>query len=68
MPTYHVNQNAQPNGDHEVHEDGCGRQASPANRTSLGYHADCHAAVRQARQHYAQVNGCYYCCAPCHTG
>ncbi len=24
MPNYHVNKNAQSNGDHEVHENGCG--------------------------------------------
>lgn len=69
MPYYHVNKNAQSNsGDHEVHENGCGHRPNPENRLDLGYHSDCHGAVREAKKTYATANGCYYCCNACHTG
>lgn len=67
MPYYHVNRNAQANGDHEVHENGCGHQPLPQNRMDLGYHSDCHGAVREAKRTYSAANGCYYCCNACHT-
>lgn len=68
MPKYYVNTNAQSNGDHEVHEDTyCSNAPSPINRKYLGYHSDCHGAVREAKRTYPQSNGCYYCCKPCHT-
>lgn len=68
MPKFYVNKNAQPNGDHEVHEDNnCGNAPSSVNRKDLGYHDDCHAAVREAKKTYKQSNGCYYCCKSCHT-
>lgn len=68
MPNYYVNKNAQPNGDHEVHEDKyCSNQPALENRMDLGYHTDCHGAVREARKTYNKSNGCYYCCRPCHS-
>lgn len=68
MPNYHVNKNAQsPGGEHEVHENGCGHQADPQNRQALGFHSDCHSAVRKAREYYSNVDGCYHCSRPCHT-
>ncbi len=67
MPSYHVNKNAQPTGEHEVHETGCAHQPDAANRDALGWHSDCHGAVREARKRYNKVDGCYYCCKPCHT-
>lgn len=68
MPYYYVNTNAQSNGDHEVHEDTyCSNAPTPQNRKSLGYHSDCHSAVREAKKTYSQSNGCFYCCKPCHT-
>ncbi|UGU17980.1 hypothetical protein LS482_08870 [Sinomicrobium kalidii] len=33
-----------------------------------GYHYDCQSAVREARKHDNQVNGCYHCSEACHTG
>ena len=68
MAYYCVNKNAQNNGDHEVHKVGCSFYPSEANRVGLGNHSNCQSAVRQARQHYTQVNGCYYCSNACHTG
>lgn len=67
MPYYHVNKNAQSNGDHEVHENGCSYQPAAANQYALGFHNDCRGAVSAAKGVYSQCNGCYYCCYPCHT-
>lgn len=68
MAWYCVNKNAQDNGDHEVHRKGCVFWPQAENRISLGDHATCHGAVREARKHFTQVNGCYYCSNECHTG
>lgn len=64
---YYVNKDAQSNGDHEVHVEGCAFMPNPENRKYLGEFSTCHEAVHEARTHYSQVNGCYYCCRPCHT-
>lgn len=68
MPHYHVNTIALPNGDHEVHENGCSRAPPTHNRLTLGYHPDCREAVGQARAKYPRSNGCFACCADCHVG
>lgn len=67
MKRYYVNKNAQSNGDHEVHRYGCNRMPEAENRIYLGRFRTCHGAVREARKHYIQVNGCYYCSRACHT-
>lgn len=67
MASYYVNKNAQPNGDHEVHVEGCLRMPLPHNRQHLGNFTSCHDAVRAAKIYFHQSNGCYYCCNPCHT-
>lgn len=71
MPSYCVNKNAQPDsGDHEVHDldstKGC--LPSLSNQIPLGWHPDCASAVKEARRHYSDVNGCFYCSRECHTG
>ncbi len=66
MALYYVNTRAQPNGDHEVHVDGCSWK--PQDATYLGSYASCQPAVAQARLTYRTANGCYYCCYACHTG
>ncbi|MDB5319945.1 MAG: hypothetical protein JWN40_1576 [Phycisphaerales bacterium] len=71
MPTYCVNENAQANGDHEVHDltpGACTHLPEPKDRKSLGWHTDCQGAVTEAKKTYRQSNGCYYCCRPCNTG
>lgn len=68
MARYYVNQNAQSNGDHEVHKTGCSFMPAASNRTYLGDFQSCAGAVRKAKQYYNQVNGCYYCSRSCHTG
>ena len=67
MAMYYVNDNAQPNGDHEVHREGCAWLPRPENRTSLGDHGTCRTAVVAARRIYPQANGCYHCSRDCHT-
>ena len=68
MASYYVNKNAQSNGDHEVHKSGCSYLPLASNRIYLGEHSTCQSAVLAAKQHYSQVNGCYYCSKACHTG
>jgi len=67
MSLYYVNKNAQSNGDHEVHTTGCSFMPLQANRIYLGDFYSCTSAVLEAKKHYIQVNGCYYCSEPCHT-
>ncbi len=68
MPRYYVNKNAQLNGDHGVHKYSCSRLPAEENRIYLGVLENCRNGVREARKHYSQVNGCYYCSRECHTG
>jgi hypothetical protein len=67
MALYYVNKNAQANGDHEVHTTGCSFMPERDNRNYLGDFATCRPAVTEAKKHYTQVNGCYYCANACHT-
>ena len=69
MASYYVNKNAQANGDHEVHEEGCSFMPDVHNRTYLGEYNSCHPAVAAAKMTmpFNRVNGCYYCCNECHT-
>lgn len=65
MAIYYVNNNAQPNGDHEVHKSGCSWM--PTDKKNLGEHSNCQSAVREAKKTYPQSNGCFYCSNECHT-
>lgn len=69
MARYCVNKNAQPNGDHEVHNLNVGTSClpEPVNRHDLGEHANCQSAVAAAKRIYAQSNGCAFCTPECHT-
>ena len=67
MSYYYVNKNAQANGDHEVHVSGCSFMPLSENRIYLGDFTSCGPAVTEAKKHYSQSNGCYYCSNPCHT-
>ena len=68
MSFYYVNDNAQSNGDHEVHTDQCKFLPNLSNRTFLGYFTRCQEAVIEARKKYPQSNGCYFCSRECNTG
>ena len=67
MEHYYVNKIAQITGEHEVHKQGCTYLPSIDNRIYLSQFSSCAEAVREARKHYTKVDGCYYCCKPCHT-
>jgi hypothetical protein len=67
MAAYYVNENAQENGDHEVHTTGCSWMPNAGNRKYLGDFSNCAPAVREAKKYYSKSNGCFYCCKACHT-
>lgn len=67
MAAYYVNMNAQANGDHEVHKDGCIYMPNLSNRKYLGDFTSCGPAVQAAKRIYSKSNGCYYCSNRCHT-
>lgn len=64
---YYVNENPQTNGDHEVHQLTCSFCPSKLSRIHLGDFPSCEPAVREARKHFDQVDGCYFCSGACHT-
>ncbi len=71
MARYCVNENGDHNGVHEVHDvtpGSCSNLPNVENREDLGNHTSCHSAVREAKKTHSKVDGCYYCCNPCHTG
>ncbi len=68
MAMYYVNKNAQDNGDHEVHTSDCTFLPNQENRLYLGDFSNCYEAVREAKKHYYQSNGCKFCSPACHTG
>lgn len=67
MASYYVNRNAQNDGYHEVHVEGCHRMPDKDNREYLGEFNNCHEALQKAKTIHLNVDGCYYCCNPCHT-
>lgn len=67
MPRYYVNRTAQPNGDHEVHEEGCFWLGLVISKDDLGEHLMCYTAVYQAKLRYPTANGCKHCALACHT-
>ena len=67
MYRYYVNKNAQSNGDHEVHKEGCSHMPDSKNMLPLGSFSSCKGAVREAKKYYRTADGCFYCCPSCHT-
>lgn len=67
MKRYYVNNNAQANGDHEVHHYDCPYLNQVTNRTYLGEFPNCASAVNEAKIIHRQVNGCKTCNSACHT-
>ena len=67
MADYYVNKQAQDNGDHEVHKPGCTYMPSAENRIYPGNFSSYEPAVVEAKKHYKQSNGCFYCARDCHT-
>ena len=67
MALYYVNDNAQSNGDQEVHKKGCYWLSLVSSKTYLGTFDSCHGAVREAQKTHRKANGCKHCSLPCHT-
>ncbi len=64
---YYLNENAQITGEHEVHRSGCEWLKKAKKTIYLGPFGSCHVALKEARNHYDNVDGCKYCCPECHT-
>ena len=67
MAKYYVNDNAQDNGDHEVHKNGCVWLPKIVSKTYLGEFSNCHDAVKAAKKIYPTSDGCATCSPACHT-
>jgi hypothetical protein len=67
MAMYYVSKTAETNGDHEVHRESCLRMLDISDRIQLGIFGNCFDALKAAKKHYPQVNGCYYCSEACST-
>ena len=67
MASYYVNQTAQPNGDHEVHREGCYWLSLATYTRYLGNFSSCGPAVAVAAVIYPTANGCAHCSPLCHT-
>lgn len=62
---YYVNNEAQANGDHEVHKLGC--SFIPWDTTLLGQFSNCAEAIEEAKKSFRHPIGCFYCSNKCHT-
>ncbi len=65
MPRYYINTQPEANGNHEVHQADCNLLPDEAHRFFLGFFNRCSDALKEAKTHYPQVNGCYYCSNEC---
>lgn len=69
MAYYYINENQQPNGDHEIHTTGCPHPPLMENRIEIGNYTNSHQALAAARARWpkSQINGCAYCCPEINT-
>jgi hypothetical protein len=65
VPIYYVSEDAQDDGQHEVHRDNCYRL--PILRKYLGLHPSCEEAVKHARRTHAGAVGCRLCAYECRS-
>ena len=61
MTNYYVDNNAQRNGYHETHREGCACLPKIVSKTDLGLHNTCESALVKARSYFANVYGCKNC-------
>lgn len=66
MVRYYANRDAQANGEHDVHGEGCHFVPESDKRSYLGEYTSCRHAVAAARTIYPQSNGCHACSPECH--
>ncbi|MES2112229.1 MAG: hypothetical protein V4577_25965 [Bacteroidota bacterium] len=64
---YYVNNHAQSNGDHEVHNENCPYLPSIVSKNYLGDFSGCQGAVDEAKKTYATADGCATCSPGCNT-
>lgn len=64
---YYVNNRAQLNGDHEVHEESCIYLPTVLSKRYSGEFYSCKAAVAEAKKSYNTADGCKTCSSDCHT-
>ena len=62
MDSYYVNQKAETSGEHEVHKASCKYLPKKENLMPLGEFAKCSDALKEAKKHYSNIDGCYFCC------
>ncbi len=64
---YYVNNSAQSNGDHEVHEEHCAFLKLAVDVKFLGLFENGIQAVAYAKKLYSRADGCFYCCKEAHN-
>ncbi len=64
---YYVNKQRQITGEHEVHTEDCTFLPAEENRIYIGKFSHCRDALKAAREHFDNVDGCYYCSNECHS-
>lgn len=68
MSKYYVNDHAQANGDHEVHNEDCYWLKLTISKAYLGEYPNCELAVTYSKLIYPQSDGCAYCAPACNHG
>ena len=69
MNTYFVTDTPQRGKPREVHTEECKWLLYAESKTDLGEHESCEGAFAAAQQIYpGEVDGCFFCCFPCHKG
>ena len=66
MELYYVATYPKANRDHEVHRAGCQFMPMEHGRYFVGRFGNSFDALREARRHYIQSNGCASCLPECH--
>lgn len=74
---YILNRNKQDSksgSNHELHDTtpgACTRLPLRSNWLEVGYYNNCHEAMAAAKRKYPSmsddIDGCYFCCKPCHN-
>jgi len=67
MPIYLVNREPQVTGEHQFHITTCKHLPKLGNQLDLGYFYICQDAIKEAKNHYVNVDGCKHCIPNCHT-
>ena len=61
MTKYYLNVNTPPDGNHEVHKDGCTWMPGKVKAKYLGEFISCRAAVAKAKEYDPDANWCAFC-------